>query len=414
MNYSLVIARRLLRRKGEGRRLSGPVVRIATAAVALGVAIMILSVAIGMGFKREIRDRLIGFSTHIQISSDDFNVSYEMSPIDNDTSLLRKIREVEGVHHIQPFIIKPGIIKTKDAVQGVALKGVDGEFDWAYISSILEEGTTLQLSDTAKTDGIILSRTLANMLHLQLGDAVRMYFIQDGIRARKFSLTGIYNSHFSEFDKKMALVDIKQLAQLNGWDSTSVSGFEVQMEKIDNLEDISRRIDYIASMHIGPYDTFLRVQNIYQMQPQMFGWLSLLDTNIIVILVLIIAVASLNMISGLLILILENTNTIGLLKAMGSRNSKIRQVFIYMAVWIIGRGMIIGNMVGIALCLVQKYTGLVGLDPDNYYLDTVPILLEGSMLLYLNLGTLAVTTLMLVGPSYIVAKISPAKSIRFN
>ncbi len=415
VNYSFFIARRLLRQRSG--RLSGPVIKVATAAVALGVAVMVLSLSVGLGFKQEIRDKIVGFGTHIQIVSFDYNRSYETNPIPNDTMLHNNVMSIHGVKSMQPFIVKPGIIKTDEAIQGVALKGVDASFDWTFVSSVMEEGEALNITDTATkaVDGIVLSRTIANLMQLNVGDAVRMYFIQNnGIRARKFTLEGIFNSHFPEFDEKMAFVDMRHLAKLNGWNEGQISGYEIILSDFDLMDDVANDIAAITSTYVGPNDAFLRVQSIKEMQPQIFGWLGLLDTNIFVILALVIAVAGLNMVSGLLILILENTNTIGLLKAMGCRNSGVRNVFLYMAAWIVGRGMIIGNIIGITLCLVQKNTGLIALDPESYYLDTVPILLSPTILILLNIGTLALTMLLLLAPSYVVSRISPAKSIRFN
>ncbi|MCQ2230065.1 MAG: ABC transporter permease [Bacteroidales bacterium] len=413
MNYSLYIAQRLLKQKRG--KLSGPVVKVATAAVALGVAVMIISLCVGFGFKREVRDKIVGFGTHVQIVSFDYNHSYETNPLPNDSVLCAAIKKIDGVKNLQTFILKPGIIKTDDAIQGVALKGVDETFDWTFIDSVMEEGASLASDTTSGSTGIVLSRSLSSLLKLGIGDPVRMYFIQNNnIRARKFVLQGVFNSHFPEFDEKMAFVNSRHLAKLNNWSEGQISGYEVMLDDFDKMDDVVNDIAAMTSSYVGPKDTFLRVQSIKELQPQMFGWLNLLDMNIAVILVLIIAVAGLNMISGLLILILENTNTIGLLKAMGSRNSNVRRVFLYMAMWIIGRGMLIGNVLGIGVCLVQKYTGLVSLDPDSYYLDTVPILLSPVVLLLMNVGTLALTTLMLVGPSYVVSRIVPAKAIRFN
>lgn len=389
--------------------------KVATAAVALGVAVMIISLSVGLGFKQEVRDKIVGFGTHIQIVSFDYNRSYETNPVPKDSLLCDNIKMIDGVRNLQPFILKPGIIKTDDAIQGVALKGVDDSFDWTFIESVMEDGVSLVGDTTSNATGIVLSRSLATLLKLETGDAVRMYFIQNNaIRARRFTLLGIFNSHFPEFDEKMAFVDMKHLAKLNGWEQNQISGYEVMLDDFDKMDDVAQSIVEMTSSYVGPDDTFLRVQSIKELQPQMFGWLNLLDMNIAVILVLIIAVAGLNMISGLLILILENTNAIGLLKAMGCRNGKVRSVFVYMAMWIIGRGMIVGNVLGIGLCLVQKYTGMVRLDPDNYYLDTVPILLSPMVIVVMNIGTLVLTTMMLLGPSFVVSRISPAKAIRFN
>lgn len=413
-DYSLFVARRLMRSNSGERRLSGPVIKVATAAVALGVAVMMVSLAVGIGFKQEVRDKIVGFGTHVQIVSFDYNRSYETNPIDYDSVLCQQVMAVDGVRHIQPFIVKPGIIKTDDAIQGLALKGIDRQFDSQFLSSIMEEGSVLELPDTAKGTGIILSRTLADALKLSLGDPVRMYFIQNGIRARRFELTGIFNSHFPEFDNRMAYVDMRQLTGLNGWTDGQISGYEVMLSDFDLMLDAAEEISYIASAKLLPDNTFLRTLSILDLQPQIFGWLNLLDMNIAVILILIVAVAGLNMISGLLILILENTNTIGLLKSMGCPNSRIRRIFLYMAARIVGRGMLWGNVLGLVLCIFQKSTGLIALDPENYYLDTVPILLSPLTWLLLNVGTAFVTTLMLIGPSYVASRISPAKSIRFN
>lgn len=403
-----------MRTTAGARRLSGPVIKVATAAVALGVAVMMVSLAVGIGFKKEVRDKIVGFGTHVQIVSFDYNRSYETNPIDYDTVLCRQVMAVDGVRHVQPFIVKPGIIKTDDAIQGLALKGIDRQFDNTFLSSIMEEGDTLSLPDTAKSSGMVLSRTLADALKLSLGDPVRMYFIQNGIRARRFELVGIFNSHFPEFDERMAYVDMRQLTGLNGWTDGQISGYEVMLSDFDRMIDAADEISYIASAELLPDNTFLRTLSIVDLQPQIFGWLNLLDMNIAVILVLIIAVAGLNMISGLLILILENTNTIGMLKAMGCPGARIRRIFLYMAARIVGRGMLWGNILGLALCMLQKFTGIVALDPENYYLDTVPILLTPLTWLLLNIATAAVTTLMLIGPSYVASRISPAKSIRFN
>ena len=415
MSYALSIARRLIFSKSAGRRLSGPVITVATAAVALGVAVMIVSLSVGMGFKSEIRNKIVGFGTHIQVMSFDYNQSYETNPILDDSTLYANLSATEGVRHVQPFIMKPGIIKTDDAIQGIALKGIDTRFDWSFLSSIMQEGDTLAISDTAQCNGIVLSRTLTNSLKLKLGDPVRMYFIQNnGIRARRFNLTGIFDSHFPEFDEKMAYVDMQHLSKLNNWQKDQISGYEILTYDFDKIDDTSLRLLHVTSTFTTPDNSFLRVVSIKDMQPQIFGWLGLLDTNIAVIIILIIAVAGLNMISGLLILILEHTNMIGILKSMGMRNRKIRQVFIYITLYIVGRGMLIGNILGLGLCLLQAHTHMISLDPSSYYLDTVPIEIIPTYIILLNIGTLILTTLMLIGPSFVISRILPAKSIRFN
>ncbi len=402
---------------GDGeRKLSGPAVRVATAAVALGMVVMIISVAVGLGFKQEIRDKVVGFGTHIQLTSLNLNSSLETPPLTYDSVLVSQIAATNGVRSVQPYITKPGIIKTDDAFQGIALKGVDNRFDWTFLRSCLTEGEVPQTPDSAKSDDILMSLSLTTLLKLQVGDPVRMFFVQDGkVRARRFTLSGIFDSHFEEFDKSLAYVDMRHLAQLNGWDSTKVSGYEVLLNNYDQMDDVASSLaSVVMGRGVDDEGEMIRVRHIRDLQPQIFGWLDLLDQNILVILVLIIAVAGLNMVSGLLILILEHTNAIGILKAIGATNGMLRKVFIIMALRIVGVGLIIGDAVGIGLCLIQQKTGVIGLDPDNYYLDTVPILLRAQDLVMLNIGTALFSLILLLGPSGMVARINPAKSIRFN
>lgn len=415
MNYSYFIAKHLIKGHIGGKGLSGPVVKVAIAGIAIGIAVMIISMAVGLGFKREIRNKVVGFGSHIQVMSFDYNQSYETNPIENDSAINSQIGAVNGVNHIQPFITKPGLIKTSDEIHGIALKGVDKNYDWSFIQSALEEGNVINnANDTAECLDIVLSRTLANMLNLKIGDPVRMYFLQNGIRARRFTLCGIFNSHFPEFDEHMAFADMRQIGHLNGWDDNMVSGIEISIDDFSQIENITSDVAYITASVVGQDKTMLRTRNICELQPQIFGWLSLLDTNIAVILTLILAVAGLNMISGILILILENTNMIGILKAIGCPNKSIRQVFIFMAIYIIGFGLVIGNIIGLTVCFLQKWFGIISLNPDNYYIDTVPIYITIPIIIALNIGTMALTTLMLIGPSYIATRISPIKAIRFN
>ncbi len=412
MSFATFITKGLIQQKN--RRFSGPVIFIATTAIALGVAIMIVALAVGFGFQTEIRDKLVGFGSHITITNMDFNQSFETNPIQNDTCLVNNIRKIPAVQNVQPFILKPGIIKTSEAFQGIALKGIDAHFDTSFIASAINEGHFINLSDSIKTDGILLSKTLAEALKLQLNDPVRIYFVQNGIRARKFVLEGIFDTHFPEYDEKLAYVALRHLRQINLWNDDEISGYEVNLDSFDTLDEAFEDVSFLTSAFLGKDGTLLRAQSIRQQQPQMFGWLALMDTNMAVILVLIMAVAILNMISGLLILILENTNNIGLFKAMGATNRSIRRIFILISIRIIGKGMIIGNVVGLIICFLQSQYGFLELDPENYYLDKVPILLELHVWLLLNLGTIIVTTLALIGPSHVVAKIVPVKAIKFN
>ena len=424
MSFVSHIAERLLNGGvATDRRLSGPVVKVSTLAVSLGMMVMIVAICIGTGFKEEIRDKIVGFGSNIVISKYNINQSYETNPMYIGTSLPKELKNVSNVTRISPYIIKAGIIKTKDAVQGIALKGVTSDYDTCFFSSILIEGKLLDftnntdsISSSGSTD-IMLSSHVAEMLGLKLHDAVRIYFIQNGVRARKFTLTGIFNSHFTEFDDRFAVVDIQQLRRLNNWDNLEASGLEIGVNKFDNIESVASDILQTIINHEEEGDResqLLKVQTIKEIESQMFAWLDLLDTNILVILALIIAVASLNMISGLLILILEKTQTIGLLKTMGAPDKMIQGIFIRMAIRIIGRGMIWGNIIGLTLCSLQCYTHTIPLDPANYYLDSVPIAFPWTQLIILNIFTIVLTTLSLVGPSFVVTKISPAHAIRIE
>ncbi len=378
------------------------------------MVVMILSMAIGLGFKREIRQKIIGFGSHIQVQSYDFNQSYETYAITTNDTIENLIAKTEGVTHIQKFITKPGLLKTTDLIHGIVLKGIDDKFDWSFFHSILEDGTLPTYNDSIASNKIVISADVARMMSLNVGDDVRMYFLQNTIRARKFEVAAIFNSHFPEFDNLFILSDIRHLQQLNGWQPNQVSGYEITINNFDNIEEISSEINFITSGYIDDEGGMLRTRSIMQLQPQIFGWLDLLDTNIVVILILILAVAGLNMISGLLILILERTNMIGLLKAMGSNNDSVQRIFIYLSIYITGKGLLWGNIIGVAICILQQYFGIIGLNPDNYYLDTVPIYLNPLHLLLLNLGAITVTSLMLIAPSYLAARITPVKAIRFN
>ena len=415
-SLNLFIAKRLIDGAPQGRRFSGPAIRVATAAVALGMVVMIISVAVGLGFKMEIRDKIVGFGSHVQLTGYSLNSSFETPPLPYDSALVADVVRVPGVRALQPYVTKPGIIKTDDAFQGIALKGVDSSFHWDFINSCLVEGEVLELPDSAKSDGIVLSRSLASTLNLSLGDPVRMFFVNAyGVRARRFTIRGIFDSHFDEFDNSLAYVDMRHLVQLNDWQPGTISGYEVLLESFDLMDDVTDSLASIAMSHVSSDDDdVIRVADIRRLQPQIFGWLALLDQNILVIIVLIIAVAGLNMVSGLLILILEHTNAIGILKAVGASNSLLRNVFVLMALKIVGKGLLIGNAVGVGLCLVQKFTGVVSLDPHNYYLDSVPVLLSLPHLVLLNVGTALLAFVLLLGPSGLVARISPVKAIRFN
>lgn len=406
MNTERFIARRLI--KGGPGSFSAPVIRIAVISVALGLAVMIVSVAIVTGFQRQIRDKIVGFGSHIQIAKFDSNNSFEFEPINKDLAFYKTLSKTAGIKHIQVFATKAGIIKTADQIQGVVFKGVGSDFDWSFFKNKLVAGKPFSTTDTVVSNSVIISQDLADLLKIKVGDPLRMYFIIDNMaRARRFNVSGIYNTGLAEFDLKFIFGDIRQIQKLNGWSSDSISGFDVYINDFNQLDKMGK----IVYNTVG-YD--LNTKTIRDLYPQLFDWLDLQDMNVIIILILMVLVSGMAMISTLLILILERTSMIGILKALGTRNLSIRRIFMYNAAYIIGKGLLFGNIAGIGICLVQKYFGIISLPQESYFMSVVPINLDIIHILLLNAGTLAACTLMLLLPSFIVTRISPVKAIRFD
>ena len=382
--------------------------------IALSLAVMIVAVAIVTGFKQEISNKVTGFGAHIQIQNLDSNLSYETAPVPSGLESVARIREIEGIKNVQPFAIKAGIIKTGEEIHGAVLKGIDKSYDWSFIEEHLTEGELFHVSDTVRSNDVVLSMSTARLLNLGLGDRFTMYFIQDPPRARTFTITGIYNTSLEQFDMLYIFADIKQVQRLNNWDKGEVSGYEVLIDKMDKLSEMSRKVREQVGIDFLDDGSRLKVETIQQKNAQIFDWLKLQDMNVIVLVILMVVVAGFNMISGLLILILERTNMIGILKALGTSNVSVRKIFMYQSAYLTLVGLLWGNLFGLGICLAQKYLNLMPLDPASYYLDTVPINLNLVHILLLNLGTMLITFLFLLIPSMIIARISPDKSIRFN
>jgi len=414
LNTELFIVRRLIGSRKEGRSFSRSIVGIAMFGIALSLAVMIVAVAIVTGFKQEISNKVTGFGAHIQILNMDSNISYETAPVPAGLESVMRVREIEGIKNVQAFAIKAGIIKTGEEIHGAVLKGIDKSFDWSFIEEHLTEGELFHVSDTVRTNNVVLSRSTALLLNLDLGDRFTMYFIQDPPRARTFTISGIYNTSLEQFDMLYIFADIKQVQRLNNWDKGEVSGYEVLIEKMENLSAMSRKVKEQVAFDFLDDGSRLRIETIEQKNAQIFDWLKLQDMNVIVLVILMVVVAGFNMISGLLILILERTNMIGILKALGTSNVSVRKIFMYQSAYLTLVGLLWGNLFGLGICLAQKYLNLMPLDPASYYLDTVPINLNLSHILLLNLGTMLITFLFLLIPSMIIARISPDKSIRFN
>jgi len=413
--YSLeyFIAKRIHFQQGS-QHVSRPAVRIATIGIALGLAVMLISVAVVIGFKQEIRNKTIGFGGHIQITNFDNNNTYEMNPIKADNVLIQKISSIDGVKHVQRFATKPGIIKTDTEFQGIVIKGIDTGFDWKFFKSNLVEGKVLDVSGDNPGNQVVLSKYLANLLGLKLGDSFYTYFIQDQVRARKFKIVGIYSTNFIEYDKLFILADMRQVQALNDWSADSFSGLEVLITDFNQIDKVGDAVYDATANKFSKEGNAYSTQTIKQLNPQIFSWLNLLDMNVWVILILMLSVAGFNMISGLLILILERTNMIGILKSMGATDWSVRKIFLYHSFFLIGKGMLWGNIIGLSLCVIQYFTGIVPLDPEAYYVATVPVAFNWLYIILLNAGTLIASLLMMIGPSYLITKIDPAKIIRYE
>ena len=414
MNLPYFIAQRLIKGRREETSFSRPVNVIAIIGIAMGLAVMILAVSILTGFKQQIRDKIVGFGSNIQILNFDTNLSLETIPVSDSVSFIPEIKQMPGISHIQVFATKAGIIKTGDAIQGVVLKGVGSDFDWRFFESNIVDGSVFTVTDTGRSNQVIISKKISDMLRLKTGDSFAMYFVQDPPRSRKFTVSGIYETSLEEFDKMYVYCDIGHIKRLNGWEDDQVSGFEIFIDDFDDLDGMTKAVRDVVGYRLVENEPQFRVTNIRQRYPQIFDWLNFQDLNVIIIITLMLLVAGFNMISGLLILILEKTNMIGIFKALGSENGTIRKVFLYQAAYLIGKGLLWGNIIGIGLALIQLKTGLITLDPSSYYIKMVPVNLELSHILLLNAGTMAAIILMLLIPSQLISRIAPVKAIKYD
>lgn len=414
MSLSLFIARRIYRESDGGKQVSRPAVLIAMAGIAIGLAVIIIAVAVVIGFKSEVRNKVIGFGSHIQIANMDAVNSYETHPVVVGDSMIAALTNHPDVSHVQRYSTKPGMIKTEDAFQGMVLKGVGPEFDPSFLKAYLVEGEIPVFSDSVSSNRVLISKALATKMKLKLGDKIYTYYIQDDIRARRLTIAGIYQTNFSEYDNLFLLTDLSLVNRLNGWKPEQVSGVEIQVRDYDKLEDITYDIAVDTDNQRDRFGGVYYVRNIEQLNPQIFEWLGLLDLNVWVILFLMIGVAGFTMISGLLIIIIERTNMIGILKALGANNYTIRKTFLWLAVFLIGKGMLWGNAIGLAFCILQSQFGIFKLDPESYYVDTVPVSFNILLFILINIGTLLASVLMLIGPSFLITKINPASSMRYE
>lgn len=415
MHFPLFIAKRLYSEQGDKRKVSRPAIHIATAGVAIGLAVMIISVCVVLGFKHTIRDKVIGFGSHIQVA--DFLTLQQMEqyPIVIDDSVIDVLKHIPDVAHVQRFAMKEGILKTDSDFLGVAFKGVGPEFDSTFIHNNMVEGSIPPFSDSVSHNKILVSQLMADKLHLKSGQRIFAYFFDNnGVRTRRFTIAGIYQTNLKKYDETIVFTDLYTAVKLNGWESDQASGAELSVNNFDNLDMVESRVISKVKGTVDHYGETYSSATIKELNPQIFQWLDLMDLNVWIILALMLIVAGVTMISGLLIIILERTSMIGILKALGARNKTIRHTFMWFAVFIIGKGMLIGNALSLGLLALQQAFGIIKLDAQTYYVSTVPVEINALYIVALNVATLLISVFMLVAPSYLISHIHPAKSMRYE
>ena len=415
MHFPLFIAKRLYSEQGDKRKVSRPAIHIATAGVAIGLAVMIISVCVVLGFKHTIRDKVIGFGSHIQVA--DFLTLQQMEqyPIVIDDSMIDVLKHIPDVAHVQRFAMKEGILKTDSDFLGVAFKGVGPDFDSTFIHNNMVEGSIPPFSDSVSHNKILVSQLMADKLHLKSGQRIFAYFFDNnGVRTRRFTIAGIYQTNLKKYDETIIFTDLYTAVKLNGWESDQASGAELSVNNFDNLDMVESRVISKVKGTVDHYGETYSSATIKELNPQIFQWLDLMDLNVWIILALMLIVAGVTMISGLLIIILERTSMIGILKALGARNKTIRHTFMWFAVFIIGKGMLIGNVLSLGLLALQQAFGIIKLDAQTYYVSTVPVEINALYIVALNVATLLISVFMLVAPSYLISHIHPAKSMRYE
>lgn len=415
MNLPLFIARRIYGDKGDRKKVSRPAIRIATIGVAIGLAVMIITVSVVLGFKHTIRDKVVGFGCHIQIENLMSLTSANSIPICMGDSMIQVLSNTRGVSHVQRYAMAQGILKTDNDFWGVTLKGIGPEYDTHFLKECLVEGELPAFSDTASHYPLLISKTIAQKLRLNVGDRVFAYFIDDeNVRTRRFNVVGIYSTNMKRFDDMVCITDIYATRRLNGWTGDESSGAELLVDDFNQLQETHLEVISQVGRSLDDEGNTYASQTILDAYPQLFSWLELLDLNVWIILALMVAVAGFTMISGLLIIILERTQMIGILKALGARNTTIRRTFLWFAAFIITRGLFWGNLLGIGIVMLQKYTGIVKLDPQTYYVSEAPMELNLILVVLLNLATLIICIFVLIAPSYLVSHIHPARSMRYE
>ena len=400
------IARRLYFSEEGKARTSRPAVRVALGGIVIGVMVMIVAICVVVGFKQEIQRKVAGFGSHIQVVSFDNNATYELQPVEVSDSLRMKLQGLPHVKKVSTFASKPGILKTDSAFQGIIFKGTDY---WDYFAENLVEGEL----PSAKNE-VLVSTVLADQLHLTVGDAILCYFVQEDLRVRKLYISGLYNTCMSEMDRLFVLGNIDLVRQLNQWKNSQSSGVEVLVDDLKYLQEVADRVYFATVGRLDEAGNAFYTQTLEQLNPQIFGWLDLLDMNVVIIIVLMLCVSGFSIITGLIILILESITLIGTLKALGANNRFVRRIFIYEAILLVGKGMLWGNILGLGIVALQYFTQAIPLDAAVYYVSYVPMAFPWGWLVALNIGVLLVAWVIMLAPSAIVSQISPARVMHFE
>ncbi len=415
MNLPYFLAHRIYAQNDDKRKVSRPAIRIATIGVAIGLAVMIVSVCVVLGFKHAIRDKVIGFGSHIQVAEYNALMGGDGRAVQMDDSVMSVLSHIQGVKHVQRFAYRQGILKTDDDFLGVMFKGVGPEFDSTFIHKNMVEGSIPRFSDKVSGNKLLISKNMADKLHLKTGSRLFAYFIDyTGVRMRRFTISGIYQTNLTQYDNTICFTDLHAVAKLNGWPADVAGGAELTINNFEQLDDVERTVIAKVNRTTDHYGNTFASKTIKEVSPQIFSWLSLLDLNVWIILAIMMCVAAVTMISGLLIIILERTQMIGLLKALGAGNATVRHTFMWFSAFIIGRGLLWGNLVGLGLVALQYVTGLVKLDPATYYVSTVPVEVNLLYVVLLNIGTLIISLFVLIAPSYLISHIHPAKTMSYE
>jgi len=407
LNWKWFIAKRLAFSKQSP--FSALIIKIAIGAIAISLSVMIVATSIVQGFKKEVSEKVFGFSGHLVVKAFDQNLSLEdVTPVKKQQDFYPDYSFLPAIKNIQVYAHKAGILKTDEAFEGLVFKGISTDFDWDFFGSYLNDGNIFELSDTARSDAILLSEFTAQRLKLKVGDKVLAYFPDKRLRYRKFKLSGIYKTGLGDYDKKIALIDIKHIQKLNKWEADEVGGFMVTLNK---LKDLPNTYDDLYYKYTS---ADLNTQSVREINPSIFDWLEIQNTNEAIILILMLLIGIINMTTALLILILERTNMIGILKALGAGNRGLQMIFLNKAAFIIGFGLLLGNLFGLGICLIQQYFEVVKLSEESYYLSVAPIYINWFWVIGLNVGTFIISLLALVVPSYFVSWVNPIKAIRFE